>query len=112
MASENIQGLGTRLTLAGLNHEQVELLLTQIATSADTLATFAAYAARRSDGESAYDLHVVEGLAERIGALAELAAPGVARGTFASWAVCSDFESLGSGSGAAGSTFVEDTGHA
>ena len=94
MATENVQGLGARLELGGLNQEQIALLLAQIATSADTLSTFAAYAAQRADGESAYDLHVVESLAERIGAIAELATPGVARGTFADWTVCSDFASV------------------
>ncbi|ADU36932.1 hypothetical protein [Variovorax paradoxus] len=95
MATENVQGSGGRITLANLNQEQISLLLTQIATSADTLSTFAAYAAQRADGGAMWDLHVVESLAERIGALAELAVPGAVRGTFAGWSVCSDFETMG-----------------
>ena len=56
----------------GLSPAQVLGVLETIAVAADTLSSFAAYAAERAEGEGQYDLHAIQNMAERIGVLAEL----------------------------------------
>jgi len=91
MATKNVQGSKTSHPLGGMSNEQIALLCERIATDADTLSAFSAYAAQRAEGASILDFQVVDSLAEKIGALAELMVPGTARGDMVGWLVGTHF---------------------
>ncbi|WP_157627244.1 hypothetical protein [Variovorax boronicumulans] len=91
MATKNVQGSETSHPLGGMSNEQIALLCERIATDADTLSAFSAYAAQRAEGASIYDFHVVDSLAEKIGALAEMMVPGTARENVVGWLVGTHF---------------------
>lgn len=91
MATKNVQGSKTSHPLGGMSNEQIALLCERIATDADTLSAFSAYAAQRAEGASILDFQVVDSLAEKIGALAEMMVPGTARGDVAGWLVGTHF---------------------
>lgn len=88
---------------AGLTDRQVATVLDIIASSADTLARFASFAAERAFSAdrgtaplsgAGYDFHVIQSLAERIGALADLSIGGKVCGSPAQWFCGSDFDSV------------------
>lgn len=76
----------------GLTVDQVQLVLEQIAVSADVLVQHAVDSAQHADNP--FPMHVTQHLAERIGALAELAVYSVAREDFVGWTLGERFKEL------------------
>jgi len=70
----------------GLTVEQVEAILGQIASTADTLVCVARAAAERAGiSKAAYELNAVVLIGERIGVLADMASSSVSVGSPIEW---------------------------
>lgn len=88
-AEDETTALGVRdLAISKYTVGQLTLVMEQIATSATTLSSFARRAAELAGRtDAAEDLHIVQMIAERIGALADLPTGGSVVGGIDDWSL-------------------------
>lgn len=79
---------GRNLAISKYTAKQLTLVMEQIANSANSLSSFARRAAELAGRtDAAEDLHIVQMIAERIGALADLPTGGSVVGSIDDWSL-------------------------
>lgn len=79
----------------GCSNDQLKQILETIATTSTILVELAIEAASNASASDQPQIHALQYIAERIGALADTPLRGEIRGSFCAWTVALDYDEMG-----------------